>query len=63
MSFRLTPLQLAGMAAIMLSAPAYFACDAYAQSTAAVSSEPHDPGVRGGPAGAGVRYPVSARPN
>ena len=46
MLFRFTPRQLAGMTAIMLLAPAYFACDASAQ-------QPQDPGVRRGPAGAG----------
>jgi CxxC motif-containing protein (DUF1111 family) len=46
MLFRFTPLQLAGMTAIMLLASAYFTRDASGQ-------QPHDPGVRGGPAGAG----------
>lgn len=46
MLFRFTPVQLAGMIAIMLLAPAYLACNASAQ-------QPRDPGARGGPAGAG----------
>jgi CxxC motif-containing protein (DUF1111 family) len=46
MLFRFTLLQLAAMTAIMLFAPAHFASDALAQ-------QPQDPGVRGGPAGAG----------
>jgi hypothetical protein len=46
MLFRFTLLQLAAMTAIMLFAPAHFASDALAQP-------PQDPGVRGGPAGAG----------
>jgi CxxC motif-containing protein (DUF1111 family) len=56
MSLRLTPLQLAWTTAIMLSAPAYFAHKAIAQTSPA-SPAPHDPGVRGGPAGAGGPLP------
>ena len=36
----------------MLFAPAYFACKAFAQTSSA-ALRPQDPGVRGGPAGAG----------
>lgn len=50
MLFRFTPVQLAGMTAIMLLASAYFACNASAQ-------QPHDPGVRGGPPGVGGPLP------
>jgi CxxC motif-containing protein (DUF1111 family) len=38
-------------------AAAYFACDATAQTTAATATAPQDPGVRGGPAGAGGPLP------
>ena len=54
MSFRFMPRHLAGMTAVMLLAPAYFACQAFAQtSSSSPAGEPQDPGVRGGPAGAG----------
>lgn len=53
MLFRFTSRQLAGMPAIMLLASAYFACNASAQQPNAAVQQPHDPGVRGGPAGAG----------
>jgi hypothetical protein len=56
MSLRLTHLQLAGMTAIMLSASVCFAREAIAQ-TSATSPAPHDPGVRGGPAGVGGPLP------
>ena len=46
MLFRFTPRKLIGVTAVMLLAFAYFACNASAQ-------QPHDTGVRGGPAGAG----------
>jgi hypothetical protein len=46
MLFKVTSRRLVGMTTIILSASAYFACNASAQ-------QPHDPGVRGGPAAAG----------
>src|SRR5260370_37603429 len=50
MLFRFTPVQLAGMAASMLLASAYFACNASAQQR-------HGPAVRGGPPGVGGPLP------
>jgi hypothetical protein len=46
MLLRFTRRQLAGVTAVLLLASAYFTCNAAAQ-------QPRDPGVRGGPAGAG----------
>jgi len=58
MLFRYTPRQLAGMTAIMLSAFAYFACDASAQQPQDRGPPgPADPGPRGGAPGAGGALP------
>src|SRR5271156_1311308 len=57
LSSRFTSQRLAGITAVALLAPAYFAGDAFAQSWASSSTVPHDPGVRGGPAGAGGGLP------
>src|SRR5271156_3973688 len=57
LSSRFTSQRLAGITAVALLAPAYFAGDAFAQSWASSSTVPHDPGVRGGPAGAGGALP------
>lgn len=56
MRLGLTPRQLAGMSAIVLSASAYLTCDAFAQ-TAAPGTTATDPGPRGGAPGAGGPLP------
>jgi CxxC motif-containing protein (DUF1111 family) len=57
---RFTPRLLAGTAAVVLLAPAYFADYAFAGGSGGGGpppNGPHDPGVRGGPAGAGGALP------
>jgi len=57
---RFMPRLLAGTAAAVLLAPAYFADYAFAGGSGGSGpppSGPHDPGVRGGPAGAGGALP------
>jgi CxxC motif-containing protein (DUF1111 family) len=62
MLFRSKPVQLAGLMAMMPFVPVYFACDASAQQPTAPAQLPHDPGVRGGPAGAGGPLPGLSTP-
>jgi CxxC motif-containing protein (DUF1111 family) len=54
---RATPWRLAGMTVVMLSAAAYLAGDASAQTTPTPPPVPKDPGPRGGPPGAGGALP------
>src|SRR5277367_2269808 len=50
---RFTSRRLAGITAVTLLMAAYFAGGAFAQTSASSATGPHDPGVRGGAAGAG----------